>query len=157
MTLSIYHNPACATSRKVLGLIREAGVEPEIILYLKTPPSLKEIENLLVRMKLPPRAILRRRGTPYDELGLGDEKLSDARLIEAMAAHPILIERPIVVTKTSALLCRPPERVNEILASLGQGETAKPASEKPTTEKPTTKKMAKAEQAKSPKTVRKTS
>lgn len=157
MTLSIYHNPACATSRKVLGMIRAAGIEPEIILYLKTPPSLKEIENLLARMKLPPRAILRRRGTPYDELGLGDEKLSDSQLIEAMAARPILIERPIVVTKTSALLCRPPERVNEILASLGQGETAKPASEKPTTEKPTTKKMAKAGQAKSPKTVRKTS
>jgi arsenate reductase len=157
MSLAIYHNPSCATSRKVLGMIRAAGIEPEIILYLKTPPSRKEIQDLLGRMNLPPRAILRRRGTPYDELGLGDEKLSDSQLIEAMAARPILIERPIVVTRTIALLCRPPDRVNEILASLGQRETAKPAADEPTTEKTTAKKMPKAGPAKSPKTARKTS
>lgn len=157
MSLAIYHNPACATSRKVLGMIRAAGIEPEIILYLKTPPSRKEIEDLLARMKLRPRAILRRRGTPYDELGLGDEKLSDSQLIEAMAAHPILIERPIVVTKTAAVLCRPPERVNEILVSLGQGETTKPVAEQPSTEKKAAKKTGTAGRAKSSKTARKTS
>lgn len=115
MSLVIYHNPSCATSRKVLGFIRDAGVEPVIVPYLKEPLTKAALIDLLARLKLGPRAILRRRGTPYDELGLGDESLSDAALIDAMVKHPILIERPIVASETTAVLCRPPERVFELL------------------------------------------
>lgn len=117
MKVVIYHNPSCATSRKVLGFIREAGVEPTIIPYVKEPPTRAELVDLLSRMKLPPREILRRRGTPYDELGLGDPNLSDADLIDAMLKHPILIERPIVVTDLGVALCRPPERVHALLSA----------------------------------------
>lgn len=116
MSLVIYHNPSCATSRKVLGLIRAAGIEPEIVLYLKEPPSKEVLLDLLARLKLSPRAILRRRGTPYDDLGLGDPALSDTALINAMVRHPILIERPIVVTETTGRLCRPPECVLDLLS-----------------------------------------
>lgn len=132
MSLIIYHNPSCATSRKVLGLIRAAGIEPEIKLYLKEPLSRKGLTDLLARLKVRPRAILRRRGTPYDELGLGDAALPDSALIEAMIAHPILIERPIVVTETDALLCRPPERVLDVLPGLKQAEPAKIADKSET-------------------------
>ncbi len=115
MKVTIYHNPSCATSRKVLGFIRDTGIEPKIIPYVKEPPTAAELADLLARMKLAPRDLLRRRGTPYDELGLGDESLSDAALIEAMVKHPILIERPIVVTDHGAALCRPPEKVHALL------------------------------------------
>jgi arsenate reductase (glutaredoxin) len=111
----IYHNPACTTSRKVLGMIREAGVEPRIIEYLKTPPDRKELVDLLHRMGLTPRQLLRRRGTPYDELGLADPGISDDALIDAILAHPVLIERPVVVGPRGVRLCRPPERVHEVL------------------------------------------
>jgi arsenate reductase len=111
----IYHNPACSTSRKVLGMIREAGVEPRIIEYLKTPPNRKELLDLLHRMGLTPRQILRRRGTPYDELGLADPAKSDDTLIDAILAHPVLMERPVVTGPRGVRLCRPPERVHEVL------------------------------------------
>ena len=126
MGVTIYHNPSCGTSRKVLGFLREAGIEPTIILYLKAPPTKAALTELLKRMKMKPRELLRRRGTPYDELGLGDESLPDAALIDAMVEHPILIERPIVVTEKGAVLCRPPERVYEILP--GKQAASRPAS-----------------------------
>jgi arsenate reductase (glutaredoxin) len=111
----IYHNPACATSRKVLGMIREAGAEPRVVEYLKTPPSRSELLDLLRRMKMTPRQLLRRRGTPYGELGLDDPARSDEALIDAILAHPILMERPVVVGPRGVRLCRPPERVQEVL------------------------------------------
>jgi|SRR5271165_4945543 len=113
--VTIYHNPSCATSRKVLAAIRASGVAPRIIEYLKTPPSRAELKSLLGRMGMTPRALLRRRGTPYDALGLDDPKKSDEALIDAMLAHPILIERPIVVTERGVRLCRPVEKLAEIL------------------------------------------
>ncbi|RUM97249.1 arsenate reductase (glutaredoxin) [Pseudaminobacter arsenicus] len=115
MTVTIYHNPACGTSRNTLAMIRASGEEPEVILYLKTPPSRETLVKLLGRMKMKPRDLLRRRGTPYDELGLDDPKWSDDELIDFMIAHPILIERPIVVTDKGAMLARPSEKVLEIL------------------------------------------
>jgi arsenate reductase len=117
--VTIYHNPACGTSRKVLGLLREGGVEPRVVEYLRTPPTRAELAGLIQRMGVPVRAVLRRRGTPHDGLGLGDPSLSDEQLLDAMAAHPILIERPIVVTPQGVRLCRPPERVLEILPGEG--------------------------------------
>jgi arsenate reductase (glutaredoxin) len=116
MPVVIYHNPSCGTSRKVLGFIRDAGIEPDIVLYLKDPPTKSRLVDLLARMKLSPRDILRRRGTPYDELGLGNPNLSDADLLEAMVKNPILIERPIVVTDRGVALCRPPELVQDLLS-----------------------------------------
>ena len=113
--VTIYHNPNCSTSRKVLGMIRESGAEPHIIEYLKTPPSRSELLELLRRMGKTPRAVLRRRGMLYDELGLADTAKSDDALIDAMLAHPILIERPIVVGPQGVRLCRPPELVHEVL------------------------------------------
>ncbi|HEV7984432.1 MAG TPA: arsenate reductase (glutaredoxin) [Xanthobacteraceae bacterium] len=115
MKVTIWHNPKCATSRKVLDAIRAAGVTPEIVDYVKTPPSVAAIEAALTAMTLKPRALLRRKGTPYDELGLDDAALSDAALIAAMHANPILIERPVVRTPKGTRLCRPPERLQEIL------------------------------------------
>jgi arsenate reductase (glutaredoxin) len=115
MTVTIWHNPRCATSRKVLDLIRAAGVEPEIVDYVKTPPSVAAIRAALKALAMQPRDLLRRRGTPYDELGLDDGKLTDAALIDAMHANPILIERPVVLSSKGARLCRPPERVSEII------------------------------------------
>jgi arsenate reductase len=111
----IYHNPGCATSRKVLGMIRDAGIEPHVVEYLKTPPSRTDLLDLLRRMDMTPRQLLRRRGTPYDALGLGDKAKTDEALIDAVLAHPILMERPVVVGPRGVRLCRPPERVREVL------------------------------------------
>jgi arsenate reductase len=111
----IYHNPACATSRKVLGMIRDAGVEPRVVDYLKTPPDREQLLDLLRRMGITPRELLRRRGTPYDALGLADPAKPDAELIDAILANPILMERPVVVGPRGARLCRPVERVHEVL------------------------------------------
>jgi len=111
----IYHNPECGTSRNALAMIRNAGIEPHVIEYLKTPPSRAMLESLIVRAGMTPRALLREKGTPYVELGLGDESLSDAALIDAMMAHPILINRPLVETEKGARLCRPQDQVREIL------------------------------------------
>lgn len=112
----IYHNPNCGTSRKVLGALREAGAEPRVIEYLKTPPSRSELIDLLGKLGLTPRQLLRRKGTPYDELGLDDAGKTDDQLIDAILAHPILIERPIVVSAKGAMICRPAERVQALLA-----------------------------------------
>jgi arsenate reductase len=113
--VTIYHNPACSTSRKVLGMIRETGMEPRVIEYLKTPPTRQELLGLLRSMDMRPRQLLRRRGTPYDELGLGDPAMSDDELIDAIVAHPILLERPVVVGPRGVRLCRPPERLHEVM------------------------------------------
>jgi arsenate reductase (glutaredoxin) len=115
MTITIYHNPACRTSRTVLGLIRESGTEPVVIEYLKTPPSRDELKSLIARMGGSVRDAMRRKGTPYDSLGLDDTSLTDDALIDAMLAHPILINRPIVATPLGVKLCRPSESVREIL------------------------------------------
>jgi arsenate reductase len=117
---TIYHNPNCGTSRKVLAMIRDAGEEPRIVEYLKTPPSRDELVDLLGRMEISPRALLRRRGTPYDELGLDDPTWTDDQLIDFMVEHPILIERPIVVTDQGVRLCRPAETVLDMLPNLQQ-------------------------------------
>jgi arsenate reductase (glutaredoxin) len=111
----IYHNPNCGTSRKVLGMLRDAGMEPKVIEYLKTPPSRAELLSLLDRMGKTPRQILRRKGTPYDELGLDDASKSDDSLIDAILAHPILMERPVVVTPRGVRLCRPAEEVAALI------------------------------------------
>ncbi|EEW26903.1 arsenate reductase (glutaredoxin) [Rhodobacter ferrooxidans] len=111
----IYHNPACGTSRNVLGLIRNAGVEPEIIEYLSAPPTRAELLDLAARMAMPLRDLLRVNGTPYAELGLADPSLTQEQLLDAMMAHPILINRPIVVTPLGVRLCRPSETVIELL------------------------------------------
>lgn len=115
MTVTIWHNPKCSTSRKVLEVIRARGVELVIVDYVNAPPSVAAIKAVLEAMGMKPRDLLRRRGTPYDDLGLGDETLPDARLIEAMHAHPILIERPVVRSPKGTRLCRPPEVVEELL------------------------------------------
>ena len=104
----IYHNPACITSRKVLGMIRDTGVEPRVVEYLKTPPSRTELLDLLRRMSMTPRQLLRRRGTPFSELGLDDPARPDESLIDAILAHPILMERPVVVGTGSRHAVRPP-------------------------------------------------
>jgi len=111
----IYHNPNCGTSRKVLAMLRESGVAPRVIEYLKTPPDRVELVALLKRLGMTPRQILRRRGTPFDELGLGDEHKTDEELLSAILAHPILLERPIVVSSKGARLCRPAEEVQALL------------------------------------------
>ena len=115
MSITIYHNPNCGTSRNTLQAIRDAGHEPTIVEYLKTPLDAAGIRALLARLGARPRDILRRKGTPYEELGLDDPKWTDEQLVDFMAAHPILIERPIVVTEKGARLCRPMEKVREIL------------------------------------------
>ena len=115
MSVVIWHNSKCATSRKVLEMIRAKGMDPKIIEYVKTPPSVADIKAVLKEAGMKPRELLRQRGTPYDDLGLDDSKLTDAALIATMHAHPILIERPVVRTRKGARLCRPPERVREIL------------------------------------------
>jgi arsenate reductase len=113
--VTIWHNPKCSTSCKVLAQIRAEGIEPTVVEYLKDPPKATEISSALKEMGIPPRDLLRRRGTPYDELGLGNAKWGDAELIAAMAKHPILIERPVVRTRKGTRLCRPPDRLKEIL------------------------------------------
>ena len=115
MSVTIYHNPACGTSRNTLALIRATGLEPEVIHYLDTPPSREELASLIQRMGITPRDLLRQKGTPYAELGLGDLSLTDKQLIDAMMEHPILINRPIVVGPKGARLCRPSEEVLSVL------------------------------------------
>jgi arsenate reductase len=115
MTITIYHNPACGTSRKVLALIRERGEEPVIIEYLKTPPSRDELASLIARMSISARDLLRKKGTVYEALRLDDPALTDDQLIDAMTAEPILIERPIVVTPDAVKLCRPADLVLGLL------------------------------------------
>jgi arsenate reductase (glutaredoxin) len=115
MTITIYHNPDCGTSRNTLAMIRQSGEEPEIIEYLKTPPTRERLTQLISAMGTTPRALLRQKGTPYDELGLADDRWTDDELIDLMLAHPILINRPIVVAPKGVRLCRPSEVVLEIL------------------------------------------
>ena len=121
----IYHNPDCGTSRNALGLIRNAGIEPHVIEYLKTPPSRPLLEQLIARAGIAPRDLIRQKGTPYAELGLHDPALSDAELIDAMMTHPILINRPLVVSPLGVKLCRPSEAVLEILPARQLGAFAK--------------------------------
>lgn len=116
MTITIYHNPACGTSRNTLAMIRQSGEEPVVIEYLKTPPSREKLVELIAEMNIPVRDLLREKGTPYHELGLGDQKWSDDQLIDFMMQHPILINRPIVITDKGVRLCRPSEVVLGILA-----------------------------------------
>ena len=123
--ITIYHNPACGTSRNVLALIRNSGEEPTVIEYLKNPPDQATLQALIAAMDVPVRDVLRQKGTPYDELGLADPKWTDAQLIDFMLQHPILINRPIVVTPLATRLCRPSEAVLEILPRPQQGAFAK--------------------------------
>jgi arsenate reductase len=135
MTVTIYHNPACGTSRNTLAMIRASGEEPRVIEYLKHPPTREELVRLLAAMNMRPRALLREKGTPYAELGLAAATWTDDELIDFMIAHPILINRPIVVTEKGVRLCRPSETVLEILPNpeIGSftkedGEVVKPES-----------------------------
>jgi arsenate reductase (glutaredoxin) len=116
VSVTIYHNPDCGTSRNTLAMIRQSGEEPEIIEYLKTPPGRARLVELIKAMGIPVRALLREKGTPYAELGLADPKWSDDQLLDFMLAHPILINRPIVVTPKGTRLCRPSEAVLDLLA-----------------------------------------
>ncbi len=125
MTVTIYHNPKCGTSRNVLAMIRASGEKPVVIEYLKDPPSRERLKALIAAMGIPVRALLRKKGTPYGELGLDDPKWSDAELIDFMLAHPILIERPIVVTPKGVKLCRPSETVLDILPNPDVGRFVK--------------------------------
>ncbi len=113
----IYHNPQCGTSRNTLAMIKASGEEPTVIEYLKTPPTREQLLDLIARMAITPRELLRRKGTPYDELGLESSSLSDEQLVDTMMAHPLLINRPIVVTDKDVRLCRPSERVLGLLVS----------------------------------------
>ena len=123
--LIIYHNPECGTSRNALAMIRNAGIEPHVVEYLKTPPSRALLESLIGRAGISPRALLREKGTPFAELGLGDPGLTDAQLVDAMMAHPILINRPLVVSPLGVKLCRPSEEVLDLIPSGQQGAFAK--------------------------------
>ncbi|AGU49097.1 arsenate reductase ArsC [Variovorax paradoxus B4] len=123
--VTIYHNPACGTSRNVLALIRNTGEEPTVIEYLKTPPDRATLKQLIAAMGTPVRDVLRQKGTPYDELGLDDPKWTDDQLIDFMLQHPILINRPIVVTPIGTRLCRPSEAVLDILPRPQQGAFSK--------------------------------
>jgi arsenate reductase len=125
MTITIYHNLNCGTSRNTLAMIRQSGEEPEVIEYLKTPPTRERLEELIAAMGIPVRALLREKGTPYAELGLGDAKWSDDELLDFMMAHPILINRPIVVTPKGVKLCRPSERVLYLLPNPNIGRFVK--------------------------------
>lgn len=121
----IYHNPECGTSRNVLGLIRNAGIEPHVVEYLKTPPARALLIELINRAGIRPRDLLREKGTPYAELGLEDASLSDDALVDAMMAHPILINRPLVVSPVGVKLCRPSEAVLDLLPEPQRGAFAK--------------------------------
>jgi arsenate reductase len=125
MTVTIYHNPECGTSRNTLAMIRQAGEDPQVIEYLKDPPSRETLIELLDMMGMKPRDILRQKGTPYAELGLDDPRLGDEELLQAMMEHPILINRPIVVTEKGARLCRPSETVLDILPNPAIGRFVK--------------------------------
>ena len=124
-SITIYHNPACGTSRNTLALIRNSGVEPIVIEYLQTPPSRETLERLIADMGIAPRELLREKGTPYAELGLDDPKWNDEQLIDFMLQHPILINRPIVVTPLGTRLCRPSEAVLDILPHPQKGPFTK--------------------------------
>jgi arsenate reductase len=115
MTITIYHNPDCGTSRNTLAMIRQSGEEPQVIEYLRNPPSREKLLELIAAMGITPRELLREKGTPFRELGLGDPKWSDDEIVDFMLAHPILINRPIVVTPLGVKLCRPSEAVLDIL------------------------------------------
>ena len=115
MSLTIYHNPNCTTSRNVLRLLQEGGKAPQVVEYLKTPPSRERMQELLAAMGMKPRDILRRSGTPYDELGLDNPALTDDEILDALEAHPILMQRPIVASDKGVRLCRPMERVHEVV------------------------------------------
>jgi len=119
MDVVIYHNPACGTSRNTLALIRHVGIEPHVVEYLKTPPSRAMILALVERMGVPLRSLLREKGTPFAELGLGDPAHTDDQLLDAIEAHPILLNRPIVVSPLGVKLCRPSEAVLDLLPSEG--------------------------------------
>ena len=121
----IYHNPACGTSRNTLAMIRNAGIEPHVVEYLKTPPSRALLEQLIARAGITPRTLLREKGTPHAELGLANPDLDDAALIDAMMAHPVLINRPLVVSPLGVRLCRPSELVLDLLPAPQQGAFAK--------------------------------
>lgn len=121
----IYHNPECGTSRNTLAMIRNAGIEPHVVEYLKTPPSRALLKQLIARAGIAPRALLREKGTPYSDLGLGDPGLEDDALIDAMMAHPILINRPVVVSPLGVKLCRPSEEVLDLLPEPQRGAFAK--------------------------------
>ena len=123
--VTIYHNPDCGTSRNTLGLIQNAGIEPTIIEYLKTPPSRETLLSLIAKMGIPPRALLREKGTPYHDLRLDNPALTDEQIIDAMMQHPILINRPVVVTPLGVKLCRPSELVLDILPAAQKGAFAK--------------------------------
>jgi arsenate reductase len=125
MSVTIYHNPACGTSRNTLAMIRNAGIEPQIIEYLKNPPSRDTLKDLIVRAGLTVRGLLREKGTPFADLGLDNPALSDEQLLDAMQAHPILINRPLVVTPLGVRLCRPSEAVLDILPDGQKGAFAK--------------------------------
>jgi arsenate reductase len=115
VTITIYHNPKCTTSNNVLAAIRAAGIEPKIIEYLQNPPSRAKLKAMLAAMNMSPRDILRRSGTPYDELGLDNKELSDEALFDAIEAHPLLIQRPIVESPKGTKLCRPAELIHQLL------------------------------------------
>lgn len=123
--ITIYHNPACGTSRNTLALIRNSGAEPEVIEYLKTPPGKERLLQLIEAMGTGARALLRQKGTPYDALGLGDPKWTDAELVDFMVQHPILMNRPVVVTPLGTKLCRPSEVVLDILPTPQRGAFTK--------------------------------
>ena len=123
--ITIFHNPNCGTSRNTLALIRNSGVEPEVILYLETPPSKEQLKKVISDMSIPVRDVLRQKGTPYDDLDLGNAKWSDEQLLDFMMAHPVLINRPIVVTPIGTKLCRPSELVLDILESPQRGAFTK--------------------------------
>ena len=125
ITIVIYHNPACGTSRNALAMIRNAGIEPHVVEYLKTPPARALLVELIDRAGMTPRDLLREKGTPFAELGLGDLSLSDDALVDAMMAHPILINRPLVVSPLGVKLCRPSEAVLDLLPSAQRGAFAK--------------------------------
>jgi arsenate reductase len=130
MMVTIYHNPDCGTSRNVLALIRNSGVEPQIIEYLKTPPSRQELVALLKLMGMTPRQLLREKGTPYHDLKLDDPSLTNDQLLDTMMAHPILINRPIVVAPLGAKLCRPSEVVLDLLVDPQRGAFTKEDGER---------------------------
>lgn len=124
-SITIYHNPQCTTSRNVLALIRNTGVEPELIDYLRTPPSRERLLQLLACLGITVRQLLRQKGTPFDELQLGNPALTDDALLDALVAHPILMERPIVITPLGARVCRPSEAVLDLLPSPHRGAFSK--------------------------------
>jgi arsenate reductase len=121
----VYHNPECGTSRNALAMIRNAGIEPHVIEYLKTPPSRAMLESLIARAGITPRALLREKGTPFAELGLDNPELTDVQLVDAMMEHPILINRPIVASPLGVKLCRPSEEVLDLIPATQRGEFAK--------------------------------